>query len=97
MFWLKKAANQELCRKMKCPYLSVAVFVYEPAHDKTYKMACASSEEIRLGTCPVWSEFLLCAQWVAKDPNFLHADSEDWSVWADAQADLSLRWMHDIL
>ena len=33
----------------------------------------------------------LCAQWVAKDPRFLYADSEDW---ADAQADLSLRWVH---
>ena len=37
----------------------------------------------------------LCAQWVAKDPSFLHADSEDsWSNWADAKADLSLRWAH---
>ena len=36
----------------------------------------------------------LCVQWVAKDPRFLHADSEDWSDWADAQADLSLRWAH---
>ena len=26
---------------------------------------------------PVWSESSLCAQWVAKDPSFLHADSED--------------------
>ena len=26
---------------------------------------------------PVWSESLLCAQWVAKDPRFLNADSED--------------------
>ena len=26
---------------------------------------------------PVWSESSLCAQWVAKDPRFLHADSED--------------------
>ena len=26
---------------------------------------------------PVWSESLLCAQCVAKDPSFLHADSED--------------------
>ena len=26
---------------------------------------------------PVWSESLLCAQWVAKDPCFLHADSKD--------------------
>ena len=31
---------------------------------------------------------------VAKDPGFLHADSEEWSDWADAQADLSLRWAH---
>ena len=31
----------------------------------------------------------LCAQWVAKDLSFLHADSEDW---VDAQADLSLHW-----
>ena len=38
----------------------------------------------------VWPESLLCAQWVAKDPSFLHADSEDRSDWADAQADLSL-------
>ena len=36
----------------------------------------------------------LCAQWVAKDPGFLHADSEDWSDWVDAQADLSLCWVH---
>ena len=26
---------------------------------------------------PVLSASLLCAQWVAKDPRFLHADSED--------------------
>ena len=26
---------------------------------------------------PVWTESLLCIQWVAKDPSFLHADSED--------------------
>ena len=26
---------------------------------------------------PVWSESSLCTQWVAKDPGFLHADSED--------------------
>ena len=32
---------------------------------------------ISLGIRPVWSESLLCAQWVAKDPSFLHADSED--------------------
>ena len=49
---------------------------------------------ISLGIRPVWSESSLCTQWVAKDPSFLHADSEDWSDWVDAQADLSLRWAH---
>ena len=57
---------------------------YEPEHDKINKMACAPSEDcIR----PVWLESSLRAQWVAKDPSFLYADSEilirlgcpDWS------------------
>ena len=33
--------------------------------------------QISLGILPVWSESSLCAQWVAKDPRFLHADSKD--------------------
>ena len=33
--------------------------------------------QISLGIRPVWSKSSLCAQWVAKDPSFLHADSED--------------------
>ena len=33
--------------------------------------------QISLGIRPVWSESLLCAQWVAKDPSFPHADRED--------------------
>ena len=33
--------------------------------------------QISLGIRPVWSESSLSAQWVAKDPVFLHADSED--------------------
>ena len=32
----------------------------------------------------------LCAQWVAKDPRFLDADSED----SDQTGDLSIRWAH---
>ena len=32
--------------------------------------------QISLGISPVWSESSLCAQWVVKDPGFLHADSE---------------------
>ena len=39
--------------------------------------------QISLGIRPYWLELSLCAQWVAKDPRFLHADSKDWSDWAD--------------
>ena len=38
---------------------------------------CPAKTRISLGIRPVWSESSLCAQWVAKDPSFLHADSED--------------------
>ena len=55
---------------------------------------CPPNTQISLGIRPVWSESSLCAHWVAKDISFLHADSEDWWDWADAQADLSLRWSH---
>ena len=44
---------------------------------------CPVNSQISLGIRPYWSEPSLCAQWVAKDPRFLHADSEDWSDWAD--------------
>ena len=50
----------------------------EPPHDKTNKMTVRPAKtQISLGIRPVWSESSLCVQWVAKDPNFLHADSED--------------------
>ena len=51
---------------------------YEPRHDKTNKMnVCPAKTQISLGIRPVWSESSLCAQWVAKNLRFLHADSED--------------------
>ena len=51
---------------------------FEPWHDKTNKMAVPPAKtQISLGIRPVWSEPSLCAQWVAKDPSFLHADSKD--------------------
>ena len=50
----------------------------EPPHDKTNKMICAPSEDSdQPGHLPSLSESSLCAQWVSKDPRFLHADSED--------------------
>ena len=35
--------------------------------------------QISLGVRPVWWESSLCAQWVAKEPSFLHADGQ----WTD--------------
>ena len=68
---------------------SLQVVSLKPQHDKTNKVTvCPARTQISLGICPVWSESSLCAQWVAKDLSFRHADSEDWSDWADAQAEL---------
>ena len=50
----------------------------EPRHDKTNNVAVRPAKtQISLGIHPVWSESLLCTQWVAKDPSFLHADIEE--------------------
>ena len=46
----------------------------EPQHDKTNEMAV---HPVKTQISPVWSESSLCTHWVAKDPRFLHADSED--------------------
>ena len=48
----------------------------EPLHDKTNKMTCVPSED---SDQPVHQPSLIrvFAQWVAKDPSFLHADSQD--------------------
>ena len=48
--------------------------------------------QISLDVHPVWSGSAVYALRVAKDPRFLHEDSKDWSDWAGAQADLSIRW-----
>ena len=51
---------------------------FEPRHDKTNKMNVHPVKtQISLGIHPVWSASSLCAQWVANDPRFLHADSGD--------------------
>ena len=51
---------------------------YDPPPDKTNKTTVRPAKtQISLGIRPVWSEFSLCTQWVAKDPSFLQADSED--------------------
>ena len=50
----------------------------EPQHDKFNKVTVRPAKtQISLGICPVSSESSLCAQWVAKDRSFPHADSKD--------------------
>ena len=61
--------------------------VYEPPHDKTNNVVVVvhpAKTQISLGIRPVWSESSPCAQWVAKEPSFLHADSEDSDRWRTA-------------
>ena len=68
---------------------------FEPRHDKTNKMSVRPAKtQISLGIRPVWSESSLSA-WRNFGSLATHwAHSENWSDWADAQADLSLRWEH---
>ena len=55
---------------------------------------CPAKTQISLGIRPDWSESSLSA-WRKVGSLATHwAHSEDWSDWADAQADLSLRWAH---
>ena len=59
------------------------------SRDKTNKMAVRPAKtQISLASAQS-DQSSLCAQWVTKDPSFLHADSED-----SDQTDLSLRWAH---
>ena len=81
------------CRR----YDIVVSLLNEPTHDKTNKM------DVRQGKTQIsWAsaqsdQSSLCAQWVGKDPSFLHADGKLWSNWADAQTDLSSLGAHAIV
>ena len=72
--------------------------IIEPPHDKTNKMACAPSEDSdQPGQPPSLIRiFAVCMKkaWVLSYP--MSAQRRLWSDWADAQADLSLRWVHSL-
>ena len=64
-------------------------------HDKTKNMLVRPAKtQISLGIRPVWSVFAVRMKkaWILSYP--LSAHRRLWSDWADAQADLSLRWAH---
>ena len=78
-----------LCPNWRTYWVSICIVnVSSLAHEiirlaaswQNQQSGCAPSKDsnqLSLGIRPVWSESSLCAQCVAKDPNFLHADSED--------------------
>ena len=77
-------------------YYTVFIKTFDPPHDKTNTMACAPSEDSdQPGHLPrlirVFTVRMKKA-WVISYP--LNAQRRLWSNWADAQADLSLRWAH---
>ena len=72
--------------------------IFESWHDKTNKMSVRPAKtQISLGIHPVWSVFIVCMKkaWVFSYP--LSTQHRLWSDWADAQADLTLRWRTLIL
>ena len=76
-------------------WIEVSQITNERAHDKPTKWhVCPAKTQISLGICPVWSVFAVRMKkaWVLSYP--LSAQRRLWSDWADAQADLRLRWAH---
>ena len=51
----------------------IKIQTFEPPNDKTNKMTCAPGKD----SDQPGHQSSQCAQWVAKDPSFLHADRED--------------------
>ena len=83
---------------METGFLMMWLICNELLHDKTNKMICAPQRRLRSAWASAQSDqSSLCAQLVAKGQSFLQVVIEDCSDWADAQADLSLRWAHIIL
>ena len=70
--------------------------LFAPPHDKTNKMTVPSEDSDQPGYLPslirVFSS--LCAQWVAKDPSFPHADSKDSDRTGRMPKLICLRWAH---
>ena len=81
-----------------CPWLwpFLYIFIFEPAHDKTYNKTGVTSKDSDLSVHPLSMASVLVY------PSFDSLDAVEgtcdrrklWSDCADAQADLSLRWSH---
>ena len=65
-------SNNVLMKFIVCVKKDMSRLVTKP----TKWLVRPAKNQISLGIRPVWSESSLCAQWVAKGPSILHADSE---------------------
>ena len=66
--------------RLHCWFLYYVFYILAaPRQNQQYDVRLAKTQ-MSLGIRPVWSETSLCAQTVAKDPSFPHADSEDSDV-----------------
>ena len=96
---LVKKTNASEKEKMFCQILnrSRKCYINEPPHNKTNKKACVPSKDYDQPGHPpsLIRVFTVCLKktWVLSYP--LSAQRTLWSDWANAQADLSLRWAHN--
>ena len=82
-------------KERKCQTWNKQTQIIQPQHEKNNKMSVRPAKtQISLGIRPVWSESSLCAQWAAKDPSFLHADSEDSDQTGRMHRLIRLCWAH---
>ena len=91
--------GKEFSIRTSHPYSSQCITLCDDVHNIIFWAKAQQNQQNDL--CTQWrlrsaqsDQCLLSASWVAKDLRFLHGDSEDWSDWAYAQADLSLHWTH---
>ena len=96
IFWVFCCANE-----IRLPaFKFYPKLFFESQHDKTNTIILRPQQRLRSTCSPAQSDqSSQCAHCVAKDPTFFHAHRRRFrSDWADALADLKLRWAHrDIL
>ena len=75
-----------------CPDLSLWIYLSHIVTKPKKGHVRPAKTQISLGIRPVRSESTLCAQWVVKDPSFLHADSWSESSLGEHATLLVLTW-----
>ena len=88
--WIKGQMNS---KQLYSHIFKVGFNKVEPRYKNKMTVRPAKTQ-ISLGISPVWSESSLSTWRKLGSLATQWAHSEDWSDWADAQADLSLHWAH---